>query len=94
VFAYHSAEIEFVFGRWIRRNFRGERRIINCRIDGDVLDDFAKNGDPNGAGVAAWPKYEEQSGFQVMQLMANPHAESDKQRAQFEFLNRAKGPAK
>jgi len=95
VFAYHSAEIEFVFGTLDSKKlpWRAEDYKLS-ELMGTYWTNFAKNGDPNGAGVAAWPKYEEQSGFQVMQLMANPHAESDKQRAQFEFLNRAKGPAK
>jgi para-nitrobenzyl esterase len=95
VFAYHSAEIEFVFGTLDSKKlpWRAEDYKLS-ELMGTYWTNFAKNGDPNGAGVAVWPKYEEQNGFQVMHLMANPHAASDKQRAQFEFLNRAKGPAK
>jgi para-nitrobenzyl esterase len=89
VFAYHSAEIEFVFGTLDSKKlpWRTEDYELSERI-GTYWTNFAKRGNPNGAGVAEWPRYEEKNGYQVMHLTVSPHAVADKQRAQFEFLDK------
>lgn len=89
VFAYHSAEIEFVFGTldskkipWRPEDYQTSEQI------GEYWTNFAKRGNPNGDGLANWPKYEEPSGFPVMHLTAQPEAARDQRRAQFQFLEK------
>jgi para-nitrobenzyl esterase len=41
---------------------------------------FAKTGDPNGAGLPQWPVYNAGK-WKVMHLTAQPHAEDDATRA-------------
>jgi para-nitrobenzyl esterase len=89
VFAYHSAEIEFVFGTldskkiaWRPEDYKTSEQI------GEYWTNFAKRGDPNGSSLVEWPKYDEKSGFQVMHLAAKPNAQPDNQRAQFQFLEK------
>jgi para-nitrobenzyl esterase len=90
VFAYHSAEIEFVFGVLDSKKdiaFRPEDYKLS-ELLGTYWTNFAKTGNPNGPGVPPWPQYEN-NGFQVMHLSASPQATSDKHRAQLEFLDKA-----
>jgi para-nitrobenzyl esterase len=87
--AYHSAEIEYVFGTldWKKISWRPEDYKLSEEM-GAYWTDFAKTGNPNGAGLAVWPVYEEKSGYQVMHLEAAPRAMSDTQREQFVFLDK------
>ncbi|MGC1107730.1 MAG: carboxylesterase family protein [Candidatus Acidiferrales bacterium] len=48
---------------------------------------FAKTGNPNGAGLPRWPAYTAKTDFQVMHLSFDPHAEPDAHRARYEFLD-------
>jgi para-nitrobenzyl esterase len=48
---------------------------------------FAKTGDPNGAGLSQWPTYSPASGWQVMYLRAEPAAEKDPLRDRYLFLD-------
>jgi para-nitrobenzyl esterase len=89
VFAYHSAEIEFVFGTldskkisWRPEDYKTSEQIS------EYWTNFAKHGNPNGSGLAEWPKYDDKSGFQVMHLAAKPNAVPDDRRAQFQFLEK------
>ncbi|MEQ1473461.1 MAG: carboxylesterase family protein, partial [Candidatus Acidiferrum sp.] len=89
VFAYHSAEIEFVFGMLDSKQgmtWRPEDYKVS-EVMQTYWTNFAKTGNPNGAGVPEWPQYEKK-GFQVMHLGAHPQAAADKHRAQFEFLDK------
>jgi para-nitrobenzyl esterase len=86
--AYHSAEIEYVFGTldWKKISWRPEDYKLSEQM-GAYWTNFAKTGNPNGAGLGAWPIYIQKSGYQVMHLGAAARAMADKQREQFVFLD-------
>ena len=86
--AYHSAEIEYVFGTldWKKIKWRPEDYKLSEQM-GAYWTNFAKTGNPNGAGQGAWPIYIRKSGYQVMHLGAASRAMADKQREQFVFLD-------
>jgi para-nitrobenzyl esterase len=87
--AYHSAEIEYVFGTldWKKISWRPEDYKLSEQM-GAYWTNFAKTGNPNGAGLGVWPMYIRKSGYQVMHLGAAPRAMADKQREQFVFLDK------
>jgi para-nitrobenzyl esterase len=87
--AYHSAEIEYVFGtlNWKKIKWRPEDYKLSEQM-GMYWTNFTKTGNPNGAGLGAWPIYIRKSGYQVMHLGVAPRATPDKQREQFVFLDR------
>jgi para-nitrobenzyl esterase len=91
--AYHSAEIEFVFGMLDSKKlpWRAEDYALSEQM-GSYWTNFARSGNPNGASLAEWPQYTEKDGYQVMHLAAKPLAATDVQRAQYELLD--KPPAK
>jgi para-nitrobenzyl esterase len=86
--AYHSAEIEFVFGGLASKKlpWRQEDHAVS-----DVMSsywaNFARSGDPNGAGLPKWPVYSPDR-YEVMHLEANSHAAPDEHRARYEFLDK------
>jgi para-nitrobenzyl esterase len=89
--AYHSAEIEYVFGVLDSkkdRAWRAEDRALSALMQ-KYWTNFAKTGDPNGTGLPLWPKYQSGDGWQVMHLKARPEALKDDQRARYLFLNSA-----
>ena len=87
--AYHSAEIEYVFGTldWKKIPWRPEDYKLSEEM-GTYWTNFAKAGNPNGAGLAEWPKYERKNGYQVMHLAPAPRALPDTKREQFLFLDK------
>jgi para-nitrobenzyl esterase len=86
--AFHSAEIDFVFGNLHKRKlpWRPEAYKLSERMV-SYWTNFARTGDPNGPGLPRWPRYEEKSGSQVMHLGAEPRAAPDPHRARYEFLD-------
>jgi len=87
--AYHSAEIEFVFGALASENlpWRPEDKALSDLMS-TYWSNFAKTGDPNGPGLPQWPAYSSQGNYPVMHLDAASHAAPDGHRARYEFLNK------
>jgi para-nitrobenzyl esterase len=86
--AYHSAEIEFVFEALDSKKlpWRPEDRKLSDLMS-SYWANFAKAGDPNGAGLPRWPAYDGRSGWQVMHLRANSQAAPDGHRSRYLFLD-------
>lgn len=87
-FAFHSDDIEYVFGTLDTRPgavWRPEDRQLSNQIM-TYWTNFARSGDPNGAGVPQWPRFD-QTG--QSQDLGNPVAASpDTTHARYEFLMR------
>jgi para-nitrobenzyl esterase len=89
--AFHSDEIEYVFGN------------LNSRVDAvwqpedqklsDLLEtywtNFARTGNPNGAGAPEWPQYNQGDGWQLMHLDVDSAARPDQHRDRYLFLQSA-----
>ena len=88
--AYHSAEIEYVFGQLDSKTdvtWRESDRKVS-EIMQKYWANFAKNGNPNGPGLPNWPPYTAADGWPVMFLTAEPAAQKDTLRDRYEFLSK------
>jgi para-nitrobenzyl esterase len=85
--AYHSSEIEFVFGVLASKDlpWRPEDGKLSDLMS-SYWTNFAKTGDPNGLGLPKWPVYNAVDQYQVMHLSASPAAAADEHRGRYEFL--------
>ena len=93
--AFHSDEIEYVFGALDSRPemaLRPEDRALSEQMM-QYWTNFAKTGDPNGAGLPRWPVYNAAGGWQVLHLDATPASKPDALRSRDLFLDRQWGRA-
>lgn len=88
-FAFHSDDIEYVFGTLDTRpgwNVRPEDRTLSDQMM-TYWTNFAKTGDPNGGGVPNWPKYNE-DGYPLIHLNSTITSGPDTLRPRYEFLQK------
>ena len=88
-FAFHSDDIEYVFGSLDTRpgwTVRPEDRTLSNQIM-TYFTDFAKTGDPNGSNLPKWPKYNE-DGYPLIHLNSSVTSGPDTLRSRYEFLER------
>lgn len=85
-YAFHSAELEYVFGTLDVRHgatWRPEDRRLSEQMI-SYWTNFARTGDPNGAGLTQWPRYD--SSKELIHLAKPISSGKDQARPQFEFL--------
>ncbi|MGH9561042.1 MAG: carboxylesterase family protein, partial [Terracidiphilus sp.] len=85
-FAFHSDEIEYVFGTLDTRPsavWRPEDRKLSEEMM-SYWTNFAKTGDPNGSNLPEWPRYDKTD--EVLHLDSDTHAAPDTTRARYDFL--------
>jgi para-nitrobenzyl esterase len=86
--AFHSDEIEYVFGVLDSRKgaaWSPEDYKLSALIQ-SYWTNFAKSGNPNGSGVPDWPVYSEAANWPVMHLDVTPVVRPDRHRDRYLFL--------
>jgi para-nitrobenzyl esterase len=87
--ARHAGEIEYVFGAlksspsvpWEPGDWKLSEAMMS------YWTNFAKTGNPNGPGLAEWPRYNRATDFQVLHLNIDVRAARDSHRDRYEFLD-------
>jgi len=92
--APHATEIPFVFdtvaaryGKELTDADRATARAANA-----YWVNFAKTGDPNGSGLAEWPKYSPQSDMLMDFSLTGPVAKPDAWKGRLDLIERLAGP--
>jgi para-nitrobenzyl esterase len=91
-FAFHSDDIEYVFGTLDTRpgqTVRPEDRTLSDQMM-SYWTNFAKTGDPNGAGLPVWPKYDKEDS--LIHLDSPITSGPDTLRPRYEFLLKGMPP--
>jgi para-nitrobenzyl esterase len=91
--AFHSDEIEYVFGNLDLRKgatFRPEDYKLSDLMQ-TYWTNFARTGDPNGGPAPHWPAYNATDNWQVMRLSPDPGAAPDQHRDRYLFLQQVWG---
>ncbi len=92
-YAFHSDDIEYVFGTLDTRpgwEVRPEDRTLSDQMM-TYWSNFAKTGDPNGPGVPSWPKYNDE-GYPLIHLNSNITSGPDTLRPRYLFLQQGMPP--
>jgi para-nitrobenzyl esterase len=87
-YAFHSDELEYVFGTLDTRHgatWRPEDHTLSDQMM-DYWTNFARTGDPNGKGLPHWPRYDATK--ELIYLDSDVTTGADKLRAQYEFLGK------
>jgi para-nitrobenzyl esterase len=87
--ARHAGEIEYVFGTldWLPAvPWQTPDRDLS-ELMTSYWSNFARTGDPNGAGLPLWPRYAPADGFQVMHLDVTSQAAPDALRPRYEAID-------
>ena len=91
-FAFHSDEIEYVFGTLDSRpgeTIRPEDRKLSEQMM-SYWTNFAKTGDPNGTGLPEWPRYDKAD--RLIHLDTTISSGPDSLRPRYVFLSRGMPP--
>jgi para-nitrobenzyl esterase len=89
-YAYHSDELEYVFGTLDTRpgaQWRPEDRRLSEQMQ-SYWTNFAKSGNPNGEGLPNWPAYTRDS-WQIVVLDSTVSARPDDHRDRYLFLQKS-----
>jgi para-nitrobenzyl esterase len=91
--AFHSDEIEYVFGNLDSRKgapWKPEDYKLSELMQ-TFWTNFARTGDPNSAGAPHWPAYDAAGDWQVMRLSPDAAAAPDQHRERYLFLQQVWG---
>ncbi len=84
----HAAEIEYVFRVLYSRSLPWTDADHQAsEVISTYWTNFAKTGNPSGAGLPDWPQYLAKGGYPIMHLEPKPHAEPDSHVGHYSFLD-------
>ncbi len=92
-YAFHSTELEYVFGTLDVRQ-GATWQPADRKLSDEVITywtNFARTGDPNGSGLPRWPRYDKEQ--KIIHLDDPITITPDSTRAEFEFLANEPPPA-